>query len=117
MPHVPSALNQTKFVFVRHDARRTLLHTPYDGPFEVIEGTPKYFTLQLGDKRDKISIDRLKPAFLDQFQPPQVAQPPRRGRPPKKPNDVPETPEVPEVPKVQKAKHGQFPTNRPMQVS
>ena len=103
--HVPSALSQAKFVFVRHDARRTPLQTPYDGPFEVIERTPKYFTLQLGNLKDNISIDRLKPAYLDQSQPPQVAQPPRRGRPPKKPedqaNEVPETPEVPEVPEVQ----------------
>jgi hypothetical protein len=104
--HVPSALNQAKFVFVRHDARKTPLQTPYDGPFEVIDRTPKHFTLQLGDKRDKISIDRLKPAYLDQSQPPQVAQPPRRGRPPKHQVDVPEVPEatvpeIPEVPEVQ----------------
>ena len=97
--HVPSALNQGKFVFVGHDARRTPLQTLYDGAFEVIERTPKYFTLQRRDKRDKISIDRLKPAYLDQSQ--QVAQPPRQGCPPKKPNEVPETPEVPEVPEVQ----------------
>ena len=96
-PHVPSALNQAKFVFVRHDARRTPLQTPYDGPFEVIERTPKYFTLQIGNLKDNISIDRLKPAYLDQSQPPQVAQPPLRGRPPKKKNEVPGTP-VPGVP-------------------
>ena len=103
--HVPKALNQAKFVFVRHDARKPPLQSPYDGPFEVIERTPKHFTLQVGTEQDKISIDRLKPAYLDPSQPPQVAQPPRRGRPPKKPedraNDVPETPEVPEVPEVQ----------------
>ena len=99
--HVPSALNQAKFIFVRHDARRTPLQTPYDGPFEVVERSPKYFTLQLGDMRDKISVNRLKPAYLDQSQPPQVTQPPRRGRPPKKPIDVPETPKVSEVPEVQ----------------
>jgi hypothetical protein len=90
--HVPNSLKQAKFVFVRHDARRTPLQTPYDGPFEVIERTPKHFTLQLGDKQDKISIDRLKPAYLDQSQPPQVAQPPRRGRPPKQQVSVPEAP-------------------------
>ena len=107
--HVPNSLKQAKFVFVRHDARRTPLQTPYDGPFEVIERTPKHFTLQLGDKQDKISIDRLKPAYLDQSQPPQVAQPPRRGRPPKKQVSVPEAPvgqqgvQVPEVPEVQQS--------------
>ena len=124
-PHVPSVLNRAEFVFVRHDARKTPLQTPYDGPFEVLERTPKYFTLQLGDKKDNISIDRLKPAYQDQSQPPQVAQPPRRGRPPKKPedraNDVPETPvhEVPEtpVPKVpevqQEAVQAQSAPDRP----
>jgi hypothetical protein len=95
--HVPNSLKQAKFVFVRHDARRTPLQNPYDGPFEVIERTPKHFTLQLGDIRDKISIDRLKPAYLDQSQPPQVAQPPRRGRPPKQQVAVPEVPKAPEV--------------------
>ena len=97
--HVPSALNNAKFVFVRHDATKKPLQTPYDGPFEVLERTPKYFTLQIGDRTDRISIDRLKLAHLDQSQPPQVAQPPKRGRPPKK--TVDQTNEVPEVPEVQ----------------
>ena len=51
--------------------------------------------------KDKVSIDRLKPAYLDQSQPPQVAQPPRRGCPPKKQNNLSEIPEEPEVPEVQ----------------
>ena len=94
--HIPKALNEAKFVFVRHDARKPPLQSPYDGPFEVLERTPKHFTLQMGRERDNISIDRLKPAYVDPSQPPQVAQPPRRGRPPKKP-EVP-SPEVPSEP-------------------
>ena len=82
-PSVPGALNEAKFVFVRRDAKKTPLQNPYDGPFEVIERAPKHFVLRLGNQQDSVSIDRLKPAYIDQTKPIQVAQPPRRGRPPK----------------------------------
>ena len=62
-------------VFVRWDARK--------GPFKVVDWSAKYFTLRLGTQLDNISIDRLKPAYLDESQPTTVAQPPRRGHPPK----------------------------------
>ena len=100
--HIPKALGQAKFVFVRHDARKPPLQSPYDGPFEVLERTPKFFTLQVGTLQDKVSIDRLKPAYLDPSQLPQVAQPPRRGRPPKKPELPP--PEVPREPSAPPAR-------------
>merc|ERR1711940_330915 len=58
--------------------------------------------LQVGTMQDKVSIDRLKPAYLDPSQLPQVAQPPRQGRPPKKPEVPPParlpSPGVPGVP-------------------
>merc|ERR1712008_273682 len=82
-PNVPGALKDAKFVFVRRDAKKTPLQNPYDGPFEVLERAPKHFVLQLGNQQDSVSIDRLKPAYIDQTKPFQVAQPPRRGRPPK----------------------------------
>ena len=85
--NVSEALQKTKFVFVRLDARRSPLQNPYDGPFEVIDRAPKYFTIRFGKTSDTISIDRLKPAHLDQSLPAQVAQPPRRGRPPGQPTD------------------------------
>ena len=88
-PNVPGALKDAKFVFVRRDARKTPLQNPYDGPFEVIERAPKHFVLQLGNEQDSVSIDRLKPAYIDQTKPIQVAQPPRRGRPPGKTNPKP----------------------------
>ena len=81
--NVPQSLKQAKFVFVRQDARKGPLQAPYDGPFEVVDWSAKYFTLRLGTQLDNISIDCLKPAYLDESQPTTVPQPPRRGRPPK----------------------------------
>ena len=51
------------------------------GPYEVLKKSDKYFTLQIGSRQERVSIDRLKVALLDKDQPVQVAQPPKRGRP------------------------------------
>ena len=79
--NVPSVLQKAKHVFIRRDQRKSPLQTPYDGPYEVIDRTDKYFTIRIGLREDKVSIDRLKAAHLDESLPIQVAQPPRRGRP------------------------------------
>ena len=50
---------------VRHDAHCTPLQCTYNGRFRVLEQAVKYFTLDLHGKRDTVSVDRLKPAFLD----------------------------------------------------
>ena len=54
------------------------------GPYEVLKRSDKYFTLQVGSRQDRVSIDRLKVALVDKGHPVQVAQPPKRGRPPTK---------------------------------
>ena len=64
-PHVPGELQDCRFVFIRHDAHRKPLQCTYDGPFRVLERATKYFTLDLNGKRDTVSVDRLKPAYLD----------------------------------------------------
>ncbi|KAG8238942.1 hypothetical protein J437_LFUL000781 [Ladona fulva] len=51
-------------VFVRNDAVRAPLVRPYDGPFLVLERTPKFFKLRLGHGDKNVSIDRLKHAFI-----------------------------------------------------
>ena len=81
--NVPDRLLEAKFVFVRTDARKTPLQTPFTGPYAVIARNNKFFTLQMGNKQDTVSIDRLKEAIVqDDGFPVPVAQPPRRGRPP-----------------------------------
>ena len=81
--NVPDRLLKAKFVFIRTDARKTPLQTPFTGPYAVIDRNDKFFTLQMGNKQDTVSIDRLKEAFVqDDGFPVPVAQPPRRGRPP-----------------------------------
>ena len=53
-------------VFVRVDAHKYPLQAPYKGPFKVLERHVKYFKLDLGNRDDTVSIDRLKPAFMDE---------------------------------------------------
>ena len=78
--NVPKALMDAKFVYIRRDGKSTPLQPPYDGPFKVLEAGPKAFKLQLGDRTDTVSIDRLKLAITEGDV--EVALPPRRGRPP-----------------------------------
>ena len=53
-------------VFVRVDAHKSPLQATYKGPFKVLERHSKYFKRDLGNREDTVSIDRLKPAFMDE---------------------------------------------------
>jgi len=76
----PSAqLMAAKFVFVRRGAANTPLAPLYDGPFLVVKRGQKTFELEVGGRREVVSVDRLKPYLGVEVDP---AQPPRRGRPP-----------------------------------
>jgi hypothetical protein len=52
----------------------------FDGPFEVEKSGGKVFRVWVGGKIETITVDRLKP-YLGAAHP-EVAVPPRRGRPP-----------------------------------
>nr|VZH94975.1 unnamed protein product [Spirometra erinaceieuropaei] len=58
-------LKSAPFVFVRNDAVRKTLCSPYDGPYKVVQRKDKLYVLQKADKTDTVSIDRLKPAYLE----------------------------------------------------
>ena len=51
------------FTYVRIDATKPPLVRPYAGPFEIVEKNPKYFVILRKGKHEKVSVDRLKPAF------------------------------------------------------
>ena len=61
-------LHSSSQVFVRNDAVRKPLQPPYRGPFAVIRRNDKFFTIDINGKRENVSVDRIKPAFLEDHQ-------------------------------------------------
>ena len=76
---IPAALVDSSFVYVRRGGAKSPLSPAYSGPFAVISRFPKYFILDMGDRQESVSVDRLKPHLGSAIFTPAVA--PRRGRP------------------------------------
>ena len=57
-------LETSPCVFVRDDAFGGPLQPPYDGPYQVTQRGMKTITIRMKDKSVKVSVDRLKPAFI-----------------------------------------------------
>ena len=53
-------------VFIRTDAVKRPLESPYKGPYKVLDRNEKCFKLLIGSKSDMVSIDRCKPAYLEE---------------------------------------------------
>lgn len=78
--YVAPDLLTSKYVFLRTDAHKSPLTPPYSGPYEVIQRKEKAFQLRIKGAADWVSIDRLKPAYLQDDDPPPVRFS-RAGRP------------------------------------
>ena len=78
----PTALKNAKFVFVRRDMHRSPLQKPYDGPYKAVEKGEKFFMIQSGNSVECVTVDRLKPAYLDETEEVELTVPRKRGRPP-----------------------------------
>jgi hypothetical protein len=77
---VPAALLAAKYVYVRRDGHKPPLSPLYEGPFAVLRSGDKHYEIQMGGRKETVSIDRLKPHLGDAAIMP--AEPARRGRPP-----------------------------------
>ena len=62
---VPPELADAAYVYVRRDARAPPLNRPYQGPYRVITAGDKFFELDMKNRIDRVSIDRLKRARVD----------------------------------------------------
>ena len=74
---MPEALKTCKFVLVRRDGQKSSLQLLYDGPYLVLARDQHKFRLQLGEREEVVSVERLKPVTA----PPETerAAPPQKG--------------------------------------
>ncbi|KAK3792218.1 hypothetical protein RRG08_035975 [Elysia crispata] len=80
----PLTISAAKHVYVRRDGTKGPLQRPYSDPYAVLTPGDKTFLTDIGGRAERISVDRIKPAFFDPFRPVILAKPPPRGRPPAK---------------------------------
>jgi hypothetical protein len=74
---VPAALGKSSHVFIRVDKHRKPLQQPYKGPFKIVKHGSKTVKVQRGTKVEDATVDRLKPAFVNECVEIPVAQRPR----------------------------------------
>jgi hypothetical protein len=77
---LPAALAACTSVYVRRGGTLLPFAPLYAGPYAVLERGEKVFRLQVGDREEAVSVDRLKPHTG--AEPVQPAAQPKRGRPP-----------------------------------
>ena len=78
---IPQHLRNCKYVFVRNDTVRKPLTPAYQGPFKVIRHSNKHITIRRGNTTDTVSIDRTKPAFLENQHPTESTTPSSESAP------------------------------------
>jgi hypothetical protein len=77
---LPAALAACSRIYVRRGDNLSPLAPLYVEPYTVQERGEKVFRLQVGDREEAVSVDRLKPHT--RAEPVQPAAPPKGGQPP-----------------------------------
>ena len=67
--NIPKGLATATHVFICQDIVHKPLQPQYNGPFLVVKRMDKHYTIDINDQRDTVSINRLKPAHLDDSPP------------------------------------------------
>ena len=62
--YIPDELLTSDNVFVRQDLVKPPLSPPYKGPYQVLQRNNKAYQLDINGRKDWISLDRLKPAYV-----------------------------------------------------
>jgi hypothetical protein len=58
---VPDLLQKASLVYIRRGGVSKSLAPLYEGPYRVVERSPKYFRVDIGGQVEAVSADRLKP--------------------------------------------------------
>ena len=90
---VPISLATCPMVLVRKDGHVPPLSPLYEGPYKVLARSQRTFRLQVGNRAEVVSVQRLKPAVTSDEEKP--SEPPLRGRPPRRVPPVPPAPTRP----------------------
>ncbi|XP_064479684.1 uncharacterized protein LOC135393016 [Ornithodoros turicata] len=64
-PNIPQDLPTATHVFLRTDSVRKSLSPPYSGPHPVLARNDKTYRILVNGNEDTVSVDRLKPAYLE----------------------------------------------------
>ena len=62
--YVPNTLKDSTHAFIRVDSHRSPLTKPYVGPYQILQRRPHAYKMEVKGTPDWISIERLKPAYL-----------------------------------------------------
>ena len=87
-------LHDASFVYIRDDRpTKPALAPLYTGPFRVVDRADSHFTVEVGDKLERVNVHRLKPAVVPDDTVPFV--PRKRGRPVRVDRTAPDPPVCP----------------------
>ena len=79
----PPQLRAANFAYVKSPPAAPSLSPAFRGPYRIVRRFKKVFILDIGGRKEPVSVDRLKPHLGAA---PSPAPAPRRGRPPKSPS-------------------------------